>query len=274
MNIKKNIYYILIAIFAAIFLLCAVQVATYFIESYQHNEFYNNLASLKSEATGTAGSAPSGSLDPTADSLLPTGPSGVIQKPMLEDMKSIFQMNPHTVGWIQIDGTRINYPVLQTPNEPAWRDYYLYRNFEGQEDRRGSIYAREACDVFTPSDNITIYGHNMADHSMFGELFDYKYYSYYQEHKYIYFDTLYEQHTYEIYAIFRTSGTLGQGFAYHMFVNAGNQQEFDDFVAQCKSLSMHDIPLTPQYGDKLITLSTCDFHIDNGRLVICAVRID
>ncbi len=271
---KKKIYYILIVFFAAVFLFCAVQVATYFIESAQHSEYYNQLASIKNEASVSRPipTAP----DSTAGSTIPgsTAPSGVVQKPMLEDMKTLFQMNPHTVGWIQIDGTRINYPVVQTPNEPQWRDYYLYRDFEGKDDRRGSIYVREACDVFAPSDNITIYGHNMADHSMFGELFDYKYYDYYQEHKYIYFDTLYERHTYEIYAIFRTSGTLGEGFSYHLFSAARNPAEFDDFVATCKSLSMHDIPLTPSYGDKLITLSTCDFHIDNGRLVICAVRID
>ncbi len=271
MKTKKIIYYILIAIFSVVFVICAVQVADYFIESKQHTDFYENLAVLKSEATNST-EASSGSSDPEVTE--PSGPEGVVQKTVLEDMKALLQMNPHTVGWIQIDGTRINYPVLQTPNEPQWRDYYLYRDFEGNEERRGSIYVREACDVFAPSDNITIYGHNMADHTMFGELFDYKYYDFYQEHKYIYFDTLYERHTYEIFAIFRTSGTLGKGFAYHLFSDAANQAEFDEFVEVCKHLSMHDIPLTPQYGDKLITLSTCDFHIDNGRLVICAVRVD
>ncbi len=268
---KKKIYYILIALFSAVFIFCAVQVASYFIEAARHKDFYNALASLKSEASI---SRPLATTRPSTTEPSSTTPTVQVQQPMLEDMKALFEMNPHTVGWIQIDGTRVNYPVVQTPNTPEWKDYYLYRDFEGNDDRHGSIYVRESCDVFTPSDNITIYGHNMADHSMFGELFDYKYYSYYQEHKYIYFDTLYERHTYEIYAIFRTSGTLGEGFAYHLFSDANNQADFEDFVATCKNLSMHDIELTPQYGDKLITLSTCDFHITNGRLVVCAVRID
>ncbi len=271
---KKKIYYVLIALFSAVFLFCAVQVITYFVEAAQHTKYYDNLASIKNEASISRPiptTRPSGIPDPSTDT---TAPSVQVQPTMLEDMKILYEMNPHTVGWIQIDGTRVNYPVVQTPNEPQWRDYYLYRDFEGKDDRHGSIYVRETCDVFTPSDNITIYGHNMADHSMFGELFDYKYYSYYQEHKYIYFDTLYERHTYEIYAIFRTSGTLGEGFSYHLFSDALSQADFDNFVATCKDLSMHDIALTPQYGDKLITLSTCDFHINNGRLVVCAVRID
>ncbi len=273
---KKTIYYILIGVFSAVFLFCAFKVGDYFIKSYQHQQYYNQMASMKEsiENQGTAGNLPSGSLPAGSDATEGSGTQNPDRGPMLEYMAPLYQMNPHVVGWIEIDGTRVNYPVMQTPNEPSWRDYYLYRNFERQDDIRGSIYVREACDVFEPSDNLVIYGHNMQDHSMFGELFDYKYYSYFQDHPYVYFDTLYERHTYEIFAVFRTSGTLGEGFAYHLFSDAKNQGEFDDFVAECKRLSFYDTGITPTYGDKLITLSTCDFHIENGRLVVVARRID
>jgi hypothetical protein len=94
---------------------------------------------------------------------------------------------------------------------------------------------------------------------------------FYEDNKYVQFDTLYERHTYEIIAVFQTSGTYGEGFAYHLFDDAKNQEAFDDFVAECKALSLYDIAATAEYGDKLITLSTCDkTALENGRLVVVA----
>ncbi len=211
---------------------------------------------------------------PTVSTTLPATVVTTEPKVMLEKLAPLYAQNPHTVGWIQIEGTMVNYPVMQTPDEPEWRDYYLHRNFDGEYEFRGTIYAREKCDIFAPSDNIVLYGHNMADHTMFGEVLDYRYYDHYLTHKYIQFANLYEEHTYEIFAVFRTSGTLGVGYPYHQFNDALDKADFDNFVAQCKSLSLYDIALTPTYGQKLLTLSTCDFTIDNGRLVVVAVQID
>ena len=119
-----------------------------------------------------------------------------------------------------------------------------------------------------------LYGHHMADGSMFAQLETrYKKQSFWEEHQYLTFDTLYEHHTYQIIACFRTSANLGQGFRYHMFVDAANEQEFDEFVSTCKRLSFYDTGITPVYGDKLICLSTCEYSLDNGRLVVAAVRI-
>ena len=87
------------------------------------------------------------------------------------------------------------------------------------------------------------------------------------------FDTLYEYHTYKIYAVFKTSANIGEGFSYHKFVDAANEQEFNDFVKKCKELSFYDTGITPVYGDKLIALSTCEYTLNNGRLVVCAVRV-
>ena len=72
--------------------------------------------------------------------------------------------------------------------------------------------------------------------------------------------------------MFKVSANVGN-FAYHQFVDAANEEEFNDFVATCKDLAFYDTGITPKYGDKLITLSTCEYTLDNGRLVVCAVRI-
>jgi len=198
---------------------------------------------------------------------------------ILDEMKALYDINPDLVGWIKIEGTKIDYPVVQSLHE---RNYYLYKDFYGDYAKEGSLYVREACDVFAPSDNVTIYGHNMANLSMFGQL---KYYrtrgkAFYEEHKYIQFDTLYEHHTYEIIAVFATSGTYGVGYPYHLFDDAATEEEFNEFVNAIKGgdsrvTTYYKIDATAEYGDKLITLSTCakNIGIEDGRFVVVAKRI-
>ncbi len=271
---KKYIFYGLIVLFAAVFIFCTVQIVSYFVESNEHKSLTNDLIALHTTGpnTGSTPSASQPSEDPTASAgatePVPTTP------PILSELEQIYALNNHTVGWLTIEDTNVNYPVLQTPDTAEWRNWYLYRNFEGKDSKHGWLYARESADIFAPSDNITIYGHNMNDRTMFGDLFQYASYNFYKSHKYIQFDTLYERHTYEIFAVFRTSGTLGEGFAYHLFDDAENETEYNDFVDTCLELSMYKTGIVPQYGDKLLTLSTCDFHLDNGRLVVVARRID
>lgn len=132
----------------------------------------------------------------------------------------------------------------------------------------------EDCNVWTPSDNVILYGHNMKDGSMFATLLKYRKQSYWEEHRYIHFNTLLERHTYEIVATFKTTATIGQGFDYQMFANADTEEEFDDYIATAKSLAFYDTGVTAEYGDKLITLSTCDASLTNGRLVVVAKRVN
>lgn len=189
---------------------------------------------------------------------------------LLRDYAELFRLNNDLVGWIQIPDTKINYPVMQTPDS---EDYYLHRDVYGDYSRHGTIYVRESCDVFAPSDNVTIYGHRMKDGSMFFGLTEYMDEEYYREHKYIYFDTLLEYHTYEIMSVFITSASLGKGFRYHAFETALSPEDFYDFVDTCKELSLYDTGVTAELGDKFITLSTCDYSVTNGRLVVVAKRI-
>ena len=126
-----------------------------------------------------------------------------------------------------------------------------------------------------PSDNITLFGHNMKDGSMFASLNAYVDKATWEENPTITFDTLTDFHTYMIFAVFRTTATKGEGFSYHKFVDAENEKEFNDFVAECKKLAYYDTGITPVYGDKLICLSTCEYTHpqQNGRLVVAAYRI-
>lgn len=265
---KSVAYYGLIVFFAAVFLFSGIYVISYATQSSQANSEYNEydamLESIRAEL-GTNASVPT---DP--DNQDPDN-QDTNNKVILPEYAPFYALNSDFVGWINIPGTKVNYPVLQSPvNRP---DYYLNRTFAHKVSDWGAIYAREVCSIFKPSDNITIYGHHMKDGSMFSAIDKYRKQSFWEEHRTFTFDTLYEHHTYEVFAAFRTSGEAGVGYPYHLFVNAADQAEYDQFVAAVKAMSFYDTGITPVYGEKLLTLSTCEYTIDDGRLVVVARRI-
>ena len=269
---KKTLFIVVVLLLVAAFGISAFMVGDYLIEGKQQANRYDELSQIANGQTTTQ--APETTAAPeeteetteaTEEVTMPTGANG-----MLVGYDEIYEMNNHTVGWIKMEGTQMDYPVMQTPDEP---NYYLYRNFDKRDSARGSIYAREVCDINEPSDNITIYGHNMADGSMFACLHSYINKKAWENNSLIFFDTLYEYHTYKIFAVFKTSANIGEGFSYHQFVDAENEEEFNAFVSKCKELAFYDTGITPIYGDKLICLSTCEYTLDNGRLVVAAVRI-
>jgi sortase B len=96
---------------------------------------------------------------------------------------------------------------------------------------------------------------------------------FYREHKIIRFDTLSGFGEYEIVAVFKTVAYSEQGFKYYHFTRAESVEDFDDYIAQCKALSLYDTGITAEYGDRLITLSTCEYSRKNGRMVVVAKRI-
>lgn len=256
------LYYCVLAALLILFFVSGFFIVDYLAESKKEGDRYDELSSIVESVRQEQETQPS---IPDATETDPTEPG------MLPEYAVLYEKNDHLVGWIRIDGTVIDYPVVQTPEEP---NYYLRRNFDRQDNSHGCIYVNENCDVNEPSDNVTIYGHFMKDGSMFADLGNYTDPDYWEEHKYIQFDTLTERRTYEIFAIFRTTASVGEGFEYHNFINASSEEDFDWFIRQCKTLDIYDTGITPEYGDKIICLSTCEYTMVNGRLVVAAVLID
>ena len=265
MNTKKILFIVTVAVLVVAFGVSAFMVGNYLVEGKEQEERYDQLAQIANNTTTAAAEETEETTEET------TGETTEATEPgMISNYEEIYNQNSDVVGWIKLEGTKLNYPVMQTPEDP---NYYLYRDFDKKDSTRGSIYAWGDADINMPSDNITIFGHNMADGSMFNCLGAYTSKYAWENNPLIMFDTLYEYHTYKIFAVFKTSANVGQGFSYHKFVDAANEKEFNDFVAKCKDLSFYDTGITPVYGDKLIALSTCEYTLDNGRLVVCAVRI-
>lgn len=275
MKIQKILYIALIVILVAIFGFSAYYVGDYFLESNKQKSEFNELADIVASVRATSPSRQSGSSSDDAYSDT-NGDSHSYEEEfaesgMLKEMDLLYNLNSDIVGWLTIEDTNINYPVMQAPDSV---DYYLHKNFKKEYSQQGCLYARETCDINTPSDNITIYGHNMRDRSMFADLDKFLEKSFWEEHQAFTFDTLYERHTYQIFAVFRTTASVGKGFSYHTFVNAADETEFNEFVAKCKRLAVYDTDITPEYGDKLVCLSTCEYSQTNGRLVVVAYRVD
>jgi sortase B len=264
LTMKKILFIAVVVTLVAAFGISAFMVVDYLVEGKKQANRYDELSNIAANNQTVSVQADAAEKTETEETTAPTEPG------MLPGYKNIYEMNNHVVGWIKMEGTQMDYPVMQTPDDP---NFYLYRDFDKKDSARGSIYAREVCDINEPSDNITIFGHNMADGSMFACLNAYTNKTAWENNSLIFFDTLNEYHTYKIFAVFKTSANIGQGFSYHQFVDAENETQFNEFVATCKKLSFYDTGITPVYGDKLICLSTCEYTLDNGRLVVAAVRI-
>lgn len=174
--------------------------------------------------------------------------------------------NADFIGWIKIDDTNINYPVMQsgTPN------FYLRKNFNKEYSYYGTPYISELCNT-DKSDNLIIYAHNMKNHQMFGDLEKYKSKDIYNSHKYIQFDTLNSKGTYEIISVFKT---MADDFDYQNYTDFTDKEQFNTFMDKCKSLSLYDTETNSAYGDRLITLSTCEYSEENGRLVVIAKQTE
>ena len=171
-----------------------------------------------------------------------------------------------------IENTKIDYPVMQTPEE---EEYYIHRDFYGEYSSAGTLFVDLESNVQKPSDNILIYGHNMKTGKMFHDLLKYENESFYKNHKYIQFDTIYGNGTYEVIAAFRTHILTEKedGFRYYQFFNAEDKSAFNQYVSGCKALTGYTIDTDASYGDSLLTLSTCAYHTDNGRFVVVAKKL-
>jgi len=267
---KRWIYIILIILFAAVFAVSAFVLVRYYSQSRDQQSEFDQLAQLVAQQTVPVPedpAAPTVAYDPFTSVTHPVTGETVY---VLREYAPLFLENPHTVGWMHIPSTKVNYPVMQTPDAP---NYYLKRSFSGEPSAHGCLYAQENCDLET-SDNVVIYGHNMRDGSMFAALHKYQDKSFFLEHGTIIFNTLFEHRTYEILSVFNTSASEGMGFSYHTFTDAADEAEFDQFVNTCKALSFYDTGVTAQYGDRLITLSTCEYSQTNGRLVVVAKLLE
>ena len=193
---------------------------------------------------------------------------------MLPHMAELYAKNPDVAGWVRIDDTKLDYPVMYTPEDQL---KYIHTNFEGNFEYSGVPYMDIECSLDPESTNLIIYGHNMQTGTHFRTLMKYDQRPFLQSHPKIYFSTLYEEREYEIFACFYDRvlyASEEDQFEFYNFENPETEEEFNEGIEYFKKRSLHDTGITPEYGDRLIMLVTCAYHVDNGRFVVVGRLIE
>lgn len=249
-----RIYTIAMIFFAVLFLVSAGMLLKRYLEDRRtENEFASLAALVETQpAAEGSGAAPQQTQDPA------------------EKFAALRQRNEDFIGWISIEGTNLDFPVMYRPDS---KDFYLRHGFDGEYSNYGVPYLDEDCTLTAEnrSQNLVIYGHNMKTGTIFGCLTDYKKADTYRKHPVIEFDTLYGDGSYEVFAAFAIDVVEEPDFAYYDAIDL-DESAFNAFVAEVKRRSDVDSGITPVYGEDLITLSTCEYSTANGRYVVCARR--
>lgn len=257
---KNKILIVLTVVCLLAFLLGAGMLGYYFWGMSQGRKGVNDLRAQR-PGMAVAENAPSEDL-----------PS--LEEQLLLANAALHAQNPDFAAWLTVDGTAIDYPVMYTPDN---LEYYLRRSFNKEYNTHGTPFLAHGCDPAADPepDNLTIYGHNIQTGDMFADLLKYSEKDYWEGHRTIQFSTLTEVRTYEIVSCFYTvlDDADPNQFRYDHFVYAQTPQEFDDFMGRVESLQYYDTGIDCEYGDKLLTLSTCASSTNsNGERVVVVAR--
>lgn len=252
---------LIVVLASGIAVVCFGYFGLYYFQSTRTGMSYDSLTQLKGSQALAGAERNDFSLHKTSTQL----------PDVLDDYKTLYEKKKKLIGWLKIDDTIIDYPVMQTSDNK----YYLEHNFNQEYDKNGSLFLDCSCSVYPRSTNLIIYGHHMKSGQMFGQLQKYAKESYYEKHTTIQFDTIYEKGTYEIMYVFRSQVYNEDDlvFKYYQFINANSETEFDSYMEEMAALSLYDTGVTASYGDSLLTLSTCDNSQKDGRFVVVARKV-
>lgn len=254
MKRKKTLCMLALLLFLGVFSISVFKLAAYMAASQTQEAAFEALEEQVHEAAAASSPSP----DETA---VPA---------MLPGYAALYAENPDLFGWVQIDGTKLDYPVMHTPDDP---EFYLQRAFDRSASGSGVPFLDGSCTE--GGGNYLIYGHNMRSGTMFATLLSYAQPDFYEAHPVIRFDTLFEEGTYEIMAAFYSNvydSNDQNVFRYYQYTDLRNPDRFQEYVSQAAAAALYDTGVAAQYGDQLLTLTTCSYHTDNGRFVVVARR--
>lgn len=195
------------------------------------------------------------------------------EEPQERNYSPLLQENSHLAGWLILEETGIDLPVMYTPEEP---EYYLRRAFDGTDALSGCLFI--GANSAPGGTNILIYGHEMKDGSMFGRLDAFADEDYARENSQITYDLIqpdgsYERLTFQVMAAFYSriyQVDEESVFRYYYCTDLSDPEEYEYYVNQVMAASLYDLGVTAEYGDRLLTLSTCSGHTQDGRFVVVA----
>ena len=200
------------------------------------------------------------------------------QTARLDRRRRSWEANPDTIGWISIPGTEIDYPVMYTPEDP---DFYLNHGFDREPSAGGMIYldagddgggrkAQEPAEAEAAKRiNFILYGHHMKNGTMFAGLEQYLDPEFFKEHRTIFFDTLAGAGEYEAFAVFSmTAAEAKERLA--PYLAAESREQYGRLMETVRVKSLHGPKETPEWPRRLLTLMTCEYTQNEGRLFLMA----
>ena len=186
-------------------------------------------------------------------------------KTILPELTELYRQNNDLVGWICMEDTNINYPVMQTVDNP---NYYLKRGFDKEYSSYGCPYVQEDCDVLKPSDNLVIYGHHMNNGTMFADLCNYASKAYRDAHPTVVIETKDGVSVYTVFSVMKVKSDDD----WYRFTSVGKEKSYNSMIEYAKEKSIYDTGITPAYNQQILTLSTCYGDSNDGRILILAVK--
>lgn len=189
-----------------------------------------------------------------------------------DKFRALLEINGDIKGWIKINNTRVNYPVLKSSEDDP--EYYLYRNYKKESTKYGSIFIDSNSKEGTDSKNIIIHGHHMNDGSMFSDILKYKNIDFYKSTPTFTFDTIYENAEWKVFSVFSTN-TLEQHGPIFNYLRGSfkDEEDFMSFVKEIKDRSLINTSVDVKADDRLVTLSTCSYEFKDFRTVVVARKV-
>ena len=253
---KKIILNVLLVCFSLIFLGSAFVLGRYFFQAHQTSSDIKALQEMK-ESTE----------EPSEEEKKIIKEHGLLKK-----FAKLYKKNSDIAGWIKIDGTEIDYPVMHTSDD---EQFYIHRNFNKDDDSNGLPFLAGNCDISIKNSNFLIYGHHMRSGLMFTGIMDYQDESFYKKHPTFSFDTLYENGEYKVLAAFFTEVSSNSGaFDFYNWSGELDEERFNKYVKEAEKRSLYKTGEKAKFGQSLVTLVTCSYHVNNGRFVVIGVKKD
>lgn len=273
---KRRIYDILLLICVLVFLGSGSVLIYKVIAQKKNDGRLEALSDLvndgfeESGQTAANGPADGGAGGDTADAETAQDKAQAMREARVNAYQKIREQNSDLVGWVKIEGTKIDYPVLQTPDDP---NFYLKHDFDKKASVYGAPYVAEECDLSQDCKNIVIYGHHMKNGSMFASLDEYLDPAYREAHPIVQFDTLEEYGDYEVMAVFAINAADPDNPLYR-YISGANEEVFGEYVSYVQQHSVYDMGVTAEWGDHLLSLVTCEYTHKDGRLIVVAKKIE
>lgn len=269
---RRKLFAVLIICMSVVFIVSGIICFNNYFVGYKNEQLYKQLADeVRDNKEATAEITDIPETDVVSENLSPeigVADSEAKEPVILEKYQDLHTKYPDIVGWI------FDYPILMNKEDS---DYYLYRNFKKEESKHGSIYLNNECDLNLKSSISLVYGHNMKDGSMFGELDKYLDKNFYEKNRIINLDTLYEENQYEVVGVFLSKIYLQDDlevFKYYNYKGLLSEDDFNDYKDGVAPLLKVGDLSEVKYGDTLVELITCSYHTEEGKLIVLCKKIE